>query len=296
LKWLVAALFLAGAQGRTLYEDPTRSIRIYGYTTAEGGTNANGDFEFQMSGNPATVESRLQGMTLQGSKASGVVAPARSEKEPAFIKSLTVDGPAVLTLDSAMMYQAQRETAALFKTKAPDAPTSTDTAKLTTDRFIYSGTGTKGVFTIPDPFQIEARSEGQTPSLQYQQSMTATGSKATINLDPAALSTIPIQTGTISGPVKVQIDRTETATGKAPERTLLNGEADQVELDLKSQRTITLTGNVKVRGESGLYLGTSEGDTVVIFLDESLKPIRVRVTGSPTKSTLRDKSAGGGGK
>jgi lipopolysaccharide export system protein LptA len=126
--------------------------------------------------------------------------------------------------------------------------------------------------------------------------MTATGSKATINLDPAALSTIPIQTGTISGPVQVQIDRTETATGKAPERTLLNGEADQVELDLKPQRTITLTGNVKVRGESGLYLGTSEGDTVVIFLDESLKPIRVRVTGSPTKSTLRDKSAGGGGK
>ncbi|HJP84240.1 MAG TPA: hypothetical protein VJ835_12130 [Fimbriimonadaceae bacterium] len=296
MKWLVVAICLAGAQGRTLYEDPTRSIRIYGYSSAEGGTNANGDFEFQLVGNPATVESRLQGMTLQGSIASGVVAPARSEKEPAFIRSLNVDGPAVLTLDSALMYQAQRDNAARFGTKAPEEPKGTDTAKLTTDRFVYSGTGSDGIFTIPNAFRIEARSEGQTPSLQYQQTMTATGSKATINLDPAAISTIPIETGTISGPVKVHIDRTETALGKPSEKTIMDGEADQVVLDLKSERAITLTGNVKVRGESGLYLGTSEGDTVVIFLDESLKPIRVRVTGSPTKSTLRDKSAGGGGK
>ena len=105
---------------------------------------------------------------------------------------------------------------------------------------------------------------------------------------------MPIETGTITGPVQIDLKSTETDPAKpTPTQNTITGVADNLDLDLKSTRTITLRGNVKIEGESAVYRGASEGDIVVVYLDESLKPIRIRITGDPTKSTLKDKSGGG---
>jgi hypothetical protein len=295
LKAIAAILLIATMQGRTLYEDPTRSIRIYGYTEAEGGTTAQGDFEFKMIGKPAVVESRLQGLMVSGPSIAGTVAPGPSPGEPAFIRDLAIDGGAKLRLDSDLRYQGLVETSKRLGTPVPGVPPTKDVAILQAPRFAYVGTSASGTVTIPDPFTMEANSAGKAGEGTFTQSITATGTKGTLQIVPQDSDQLPIRTGEISGPVQVDVVREEAHPGKpAPEVTRINGVADGITFDLREQRTITLRGNVRIRGESGLYLGTSEGDMVVITLDETLKPIRIRVTGDPTKSTLREKGPGGG--
>ena len=293
MKTLAAVLLLAVIQGRTLYEDPTRSIRIHGYTQAEGGTLENGDFEFSMRGNPAVVESRVEGMVVTAPTLSGTVSPASSSAR-AFIRVLNVEGGSVVTLDSAIAHQAQVDLAKRAGAAAPAEPDTREASTIRSASFGYLGTGGEGTLAIPQAFTIESHSDGRVGDTSFNQTLTAEGTQATIKLDPATSAEIPVKSGTISGPVKLKISRSETKTG-APQPTLseLEGFADNVEIDLQTARTITLRGNVKVSGFSGLYQGTSEGDVVVVTLDQAMKPIRIRITGDPTKSTLRERKQGG---
>ena len=291
---VLAALILATLfQGRTLYEDPTRSIRVYGYTQAEGGTLENGDFEFTMRGNPAVVESKLEGMSISSPAMSGVVAAATPSTR-GFIRTLEVQGGGMVTLDNATAYQAQVDQARRLGTPVPAAPTANDVSTIKSERFAYSGGATQGTLSIPQSFSVESKSAGKTGDKTFEQTMTAQGSQAVLQLDPAAVGAVPLRSGTITGPVTLKINRSETQPGTTqPTLSELNGVADNVEIDLSSARTITLRGNVKVSGFSGLYQGTSEGDVVVVTLDDAMKPIRIRVTGEPTKSTLRERKPGG---
>jgi lipopolysaccharide export system protein LptA len=193
-----------------------------------------------------------------------------------------------------MAYQAQSELAKRLGTQAPALPTSHDIATIASAQFEYSGSATQGTLTLPQPFTMESKAVGKSGDKSFDQTMTAEGSQATIQLDPASAGKVPFQTGKISGPVKLKILRSETAGTQPPTLSELNGSADMVEFDLTTSRTITLKGNVKVSGSSGLYQGTSEGDTVVVSLDENMKPIKIRITGDPTKSTLRERKPGGG--
>lgn len=293
MKVAATLIVLALLQGRTLYEDATRSIRVYGYSEAEGGTLENGDFEFKMTGKPAIVESRLEGFKISGLNFAGTIGAATADSR-SFVRSLDVRSDVVAVLDSQVRYQTQQEHANRFGTPAPTTPTSTDVATIRAERMTYSGTAVSGSFTIPSAFTLEAASNGKQGSGTFRQTLTASGSGTTLVVNPDSRGAIPIESGSITGPVKVDIDRKEIEAGKPETQTLMNGVADRVDLDLKTARTITLTGNVRIHGESGVYVGTSEGDTVVITLDESLKPVRIKITGAPLKSTLRDRSSGGG--
>ena len=295
MKTLVVLAVTLAVQGRTLYEDSARSIRVYNYVQGEGGTLENGDFEFRITGRPAAVESRLQGLTVTGPSIEGKLAPAASPQSAGFLRELIVSGGTTLTLDSQLRNASLTEHSKRFGTPLPANPSSRDMATVRTDRMAYVGDSAKGTFTVPGSFTLEADSSGARGETQFQQKLTANGSSATFELNPQANNVIPIKKGTIAGPVTVDIDRTETRpSAPQPERTKIHGVADAVDLDLEGSRTVTLRGNVKVQGESTIYQGTSEGDTVVIFLDESLKPIRIRISGEPAKSTLRDKRDGGG--
>jgi len=292
VKVAATLMVLALLQGRTLYEDATRSIRVYGYSEAEGGTLENGDFEFKMTGKPAIVESRLEGLKISGLNFSGTISSA-TEGSRSFVRTLDVQSDVVATLDSQVRYQTQLEHSNRFGTPAPKAALGTDSANIRADRMLYSGTATTGRFTIPSTFSLEAVSNGKQGEASFSQTLTASGSAAEFAVNPNPEQSIPIESGTISGPVKVEINRKESQPGKPESQTVMNGVADRVELDLKTNRTVTLIGNVRIHGESGVYVGTSEGDTVVITLDESLKPVRIKITGAPLKSTLRDRSSGG---
>jgi hypothetical protein len=293
MKVAATLMVLALLQGRTLYEDATRSIRVYGYSEAEGGTLENGDFEFKMGGTPATVESRFEGFKISGLNFTGTIGAATAETR-AFVRALDVQSQVVAILDSQSRYETQLEHSNRFGTPAPKPPSSKDVATIRADRMTFAGTAASGNFAIPSAFTIESVSSGKQGEASFSQTLTASGSGAAFVVNPNPGGAIPIESGSISGPVKVEISRKETAPGKPESQTLMDGIADRVELNLKSERTITLIGNVRIHGESGAYVGTSEGDTVVITLDESLKPVRIKITGSPLKSTLRDRSSGGG--
>jgi hypothetical protein len=302
MKPIVAALALILAwQGRTLYEDKASSLRITNYTEAEGSTEPNGDFTFAVKGNPAIVESRLDGLKIESPSMDGVLGQGTQGKS--FIRTLHVLGGAVVTMDSTVRFNAASAHAKQFNLPVPPSPNSTDKTILTTDHLNYAGEATGGVFTIEQPFAITFNSDGRqkvdgktgTIEKAYHQVATVNGKSGRVTLNPGGKGFELLQTGQLDGPVTLHIERTETTPGApASELTIMDGTADRISFDLPGSHTITLAGNVKITGENPLYRGTSEGDKAVITLDETMHPTKVRITGNPTKSTAKEKGSGGG--
>ncbi len=313
MKTLFAILILSSIQGRTLYEDAEQSVRLSGYTSAEGGTESNGDFSFEAKGNPLTLEARLQGMAIVGPTMTGILGRAVDSKDAkrsiSFVRSLDATGGPVVTFDSESRFVVQTEHSKKFKLPPPAPMNSATFAKLRTSELAYRGSESEGTFAIPKPFEVEMHVKGQgktqvkdaagkqtqTVAKQFTNEATVSGASATVRIDPSAIGVNQLTSGLIKGVVKLRMKQVETtALAPEPQITMLDGLAEEISFDLKEKRTITLTGNVMLSGNTSVYAGKTEGDQAVIWLDENLKPIRIRITGQPTKSSLREKKSGGG--
>lgn len=297
----LAVLLALSQGGRVLFEDKDGQIRLSNYTTAEGGVEENGEFSFQMEGKPALVESLLDGLGIAGPKMSGAVTPGKA-KSKGFINRLDVSGNVRLTLDSEVRFNAIN-TQLKRQGKPEMAKTeSKEVMELVTAQLNYRGGSEQGVFTVPEPFVVrsvsddisETKVQGKAIRSTLHEEFVVNGRSGAFSLNPGAKGLGRLETGEIKGPVSMEMIRTEKPPepGK-PEITKLLGTADSIAFDLKTSRTITLKGNIRIEGENGLYRGSSEGDMAVITLDENYKPVKIRITGDPTKGTVQDKRGGG---
>lgn len=297
----LAVLLALGQGGRTLFEDKNGQIKVSNYTTAEGGVEENGEFSFQMEGKPALVESLLDGLSIAGPRMSGAVTPG-TDKSKGFINRLDVTGNVKLTLDSEVRFNAVN--AQLKRQGKPEMvkSASKEVMDLLTAQLNYRGGAEQGVFTVPVSFMIrsvsddvsETKVKDKVIQTTIHEVFVVSGRSGVFSLNPGAKGLGRLESGEIKGPVSFEMVRTEKLPEPAkPELTKLSGTANSITFDLKTSRTITLMGNIRIEGENGLYRGSSEGDMAVITLDENYKPVKIRITGDPTKGTVQDKRGGG---
>lgn len=295
-------MLLLGQGAQFVYRSADQFLTIYQAKSFESEYVENGDIRFELIGgpNPVVVESRLDGLRLSSSELNGLVSKTEEEKPGggkatrSYFKELKATQNSTLVLDSTALYEAQVEQAKRLGQPAPATPESKDKSTLKTQALTYSGDPLNGTLTLPNEFNIESNASGKVKEVTFTQTTTASGKSGSFTLDPKAKGKVnPIRRGSIAGPVVITINRTEKSPDKPePELIKISCSADRVELDLVEARTITLTGNVKLDGENGLYSGSSVGMVAVITLDESLKPIKIRITGEPVDSRFKKKDGG----
>lgn len=311
---MVAGILLLGQAPQFVFRSADQYLTVYRGKTFDIEYLTNGDVLFRVEGGSdvVLVESKLDGLKISSNVMNGVESKVEEEIERevnkkivkdkvkrSYFKELKADRNTTLILDSALQYEAAISQAERLKIAPPEKPTSTETTTLRTNSLVYSGIATEGNLLVSSPFTVNSDSNGKVNETTFTQKLTASGTSAKFSLDPKAKATengkktSPIRTGTILGPVKVNIDRTETTPGEPlPVRINITCSADKVDLNLVGDRTITFTGNVKLDGNNGLYTGSSTGAMAVITLDENMKPIKIRITGEPVDS--RFKKTGGG--
>lgn len=305
MKTLVIVL-LALAQMRVVYEDPAHDLSIKGNDITEWNatTNDKGDIPFSIAGSPVIIASANQGLTISAPKMNGTIATIRQPKAPTqtFIQMLHVEGGTTTTFNGADAYAGDVAKAKRLKQPVPPEPKETSNATLKTERFDYSGTEAAGTFTLPVAFNLTSATNGVVPPKKqgdplknFVQNMTADGTSGKVDLNPASKDKKNfLKTGHIEGPIKFHIDRSESAAG-APLASVgkLDGEADQLDFDLATTRTITLSGHVKLNGDLPALAGFYGCDVAVIKLNEAGEVVEVRMTGKPTISRVKEKKAGG---
>ena len=95
----------------------------------------------------------------------------------------------------------------------------------------------------------------------------------------------------------VHVVRNTVTDGKADPTTDLTASADAMALDFTAaEHSITLTGNVDVKGTSDVYAGYTKAANAVIFFGADWKVTRIEMTGSPTESNIRPRPSSGGGR
>lgn len=314
MKSAALILLLAIGQGRTLFEDPERSVTISNYSQAEGGVDLEtGNYSFWATGAPLRITSRLQGLLIEAPRVEGLVGrgpdPSDEKRITSFARELNVTGNATVTFDSQAQYAALSDHAKRFKLDPPEPLGSVEMAILQTDRFSYQGDQAQGALTIPTAFTIEFKSNGEeeveikgaTPDLakmakrRNEGLATVSGGSGVIELLPGAQGMNQLRAIVITGRPKFHITRKESTEGIATAQvSVMDGEADEVRITMGENRTVTLIGNVTFSGSANTYAGSTEADQAVITLDQNMKPIRIRFTGNPINSRVRENKVGGG--
>lgn len=311
---LLASFAPIASQGQILFDDKQNSIKAYNHTSANAESRDDGAYIFKMIGNPAIVESRLDGMTVSAPSISGIFGPQVRGQRTRYIEKLDVTGGATVVYDSGIKLQTEQEFAKKYGTPEPESRVGKDVSTMKTDRFEYNGVANEGAFAFPAPFTIHTDSRGQrlvkgkpatatqpaVPDVlkEYHAVADVDGISGLMNINPAAKKLGFLQTGSINGPVTMTIKVTEKAPSLPDEVTDLKMLADRIDFDLVKENTITLTGNVVIEGETNTFVGKSEGDLAVLTVDPAtLKVLKIRITADPTKSTFREKKpvkSGGG--
>lgn len=304
MKLAVLAAALLVGQGQIFYQDLDGTLRVSNVKEGEGGS-AKGVFSFDVIGSPLVVVEKLEvGLKVTAPKIDGKLATsADPTRQLSYIRELHTHNGTVATIDSKAAEDASIDLAKRRGTPPPKRAESHSVSEFRTDRLDYSGTEEKGKFTIPGAFTLNSKAEGlmhmkaenQTIDKRFTQTIDAKGVFGTFNLDPSVQKEqVPLQSGTVEGPMTFELVRSETTVGtNQVEVSKFSGAADRAVIDLEKERTITFSGHVKVRGENSALIGTSEGDTVILYLDETLNVIRVKILGEPAKSTAREKKGGG---
>jgi len=293
---------LALSQGRVFYQDVTGTLRVSNLEKGGGSSSPDG-FEFDGVGKPLIVESLEDGLKIEAPSMKGILVPKKpGAAEPAYIKEVHAAGGMSLTSDSEIAYAAQLQQAERNGQEAPAKPTSKDLMSLVTDKLDYLGSREMGTLTVPTSFVLNSSSEGTTNKIEdkktvpitYTQTIKATGTSGKFVLSPSeTVKKKALQSGTLEGPLVFDLSRSEVSEGKAPEITKIHATAKQALIDLKTDRTITLTGDVEVTGENSALVGKTSCDRAILYLDENLKPIRIQLEGSPAESSTRQKRSGG---
>ncbi|MBC8066552.1 MAG: hypothetical protein H7Y17_17105 [Chlorobia bacterium] len=298
-------LIVAAGQGKVLYRSPDSSLVVSNFTSNGGVFLEDGNIGFDAVGTPLKIESLDRGFTISAAHIKGVLVPQREPTTKAsYIKEMTGEGGMIAHFDSQVAHDYQVSRAIQDGGLVPAAMLGHDTADIRSERFTFAGDPVQGTLTLPGKFTFittglknDTLPDGTSVTKVSRQSSTMTGTSGLVTLWLGAGIDRRVKTATVEGPITFVLDQVETdAKSITPVITNLKGWADRAEIDMEKGQTITLLGNVKLQGERGLYLGTSEGDKAVITLDKELKPSSIRITGEPTKSTLREKKGGGGSK
>lgn len=263
--WLLGALSClavgyAAQQVKVNYRDQNFTLQNFDVFNA---TLEPDRVNFSGSGRPLSVITPE--MTLSGAKAEGVAV--RGANRQYFIQSTTVSGGAKAEMTS------------------PNGPT-----RIQSDVLRYTGTPTEGRIEFPGSIEINSVSNTTTGPTTTAGTLRITGASgfSTIVLGAANGG---MRLGELAGPVTIQVH--SERRGAATEISDLDARGDSLRYDLTtSPATVTLTGNVTMNGKGPAVSGEVLADTMTVSLDPDMKPIRVDVTGSPAKTTLRQEKPG----
>ncbi len=313
MKGMVLVALAILTQGRVLFEAPDRSLSIANFSESRGGVDfETGDYTFWATGKPLRIDSNLQGLHIESPEVDGIIGrgthPVDKNRIITFARQLDAKGDSVVTFDNKVQHAALVEHAKKFKLDPPAPLETSRVAILKTHSFVYEGDQAKGVFTMPNAFTLEFRSEGtslveikdgqseetQKVRKRTESFATANGTSGTLDLLPLEQRLRQIQGGHIKGRPKFHITLVETTEGQpTPQTSVLDAEADELQLSMTETRTVKLIGNVVLTGTSNAYAGKTEADEAVITLDENMKPIYIRFTGAPINSRIRENKPGG---
>jgi len=293
-------------QGQVLYQDPSHDLVLSGkgVTNWSGETLDNGDLSFRASGDPLVLEAKNQGATITTPRLNGTFASAKGAdgKTMTYAKVLHAEGGTTTVFDGQAAYAGDIAKAQRLKQPTPPEPKEISKGTLKTDHFDYAGSQESGTFTLPVAFDVTSDTKGMIepkkkgdPVKAFLQNMEMHGSSGVINLNPGSKDKKDfLKTGHIEGPITFHMDRSESVAG-APFASVgkLDGQADKLDLDLVTERTVTLSGHVKLNGDLPNYISVTGGEKAVLKLNDAGEIVSVTFTGSPTTSTIKEKKGGG---
>lgn len=232
------------------------------------------------TGRPFFLRWLDRGIELEGR--TGEVTAARSPEGEYALTFAQIGGGITLSQDS-------QRADAFFKRVSADW----QKLVLTTDRIDLTGTSEQSTVAMAGRFQIEATSHRTRGRETTDQNIQAVASSGTVTFLTNPRDMDAIREGTILGPIQVTLDRT-VWIGSQPKRgTHLEGGADRLDIDFISpKRTMTLTGNVSVKGHSDAYSGDTRAAKAVITFGPDGQITSIEMTGSPTTTQLKPHSGG----
>ena len=284
---LVAAFLTTlclAAQIKVNYRDG--DFTLSGFNTFNA-TLENGGVQFSGDGVPVSIEITSSGVVVTGKSAQGTTQKDASGNY--YLKEAVINGDAHLSVDSqkAYEYASRRKDS----TQKPNGVTKTD---ITSDQIRYAGDAGTGRIDFPGAMNIDSTSTGsevakdQTKT-DFTHTLHLTGANGFVTmLVTSAPATNPLRTGDISGPVTYS-GKSQTISKGITQETTFDGKADHMKFDFtQDPRTITLTGNVTLSSKGPAASGDISADTVVVTVDANLNPVKIDISGSPTKTTMRE--------
>jgi hypothetical protein len=212
-------------------------------------------------------------MTATARSVEGTAAPA--ESGTISVRDVTLQGGVVLVFDSSMQH-AHLVERGLRTGDAAEAGVS----RIESETLQLSVGPDAARVTVPAALTLasESRTEGRVQTLH----LSGARGELLLNPDPNSGAN-SLRTGVLVGPIHFALTRDEDG-----EATKVEGTADRLELDLVStERTIRMTGNVRITGEGAQYSGETRAASVVVTVDETLRPIRYVFQGAPTETRIR---------
>jgi hypothetical protein len=267
------AVATAGLQDRLVYRDPARSLMLYNFDTYSI-DHGDGTILFKGTGEPLTIVARESGLTMRGNSTTG---SARFHNGTYVLEQAETIGNSQIVLDS-----RERDAFLNERNLTQEIQEGQTRATLTSSRMLWRTQNDLGRAIFPEPLRLVASSQSETDT----QTWTFSGLSADVLFAASGESaqTWPRE-GTIEGPIEFSLS--STSHGEA------EGRADRLVLGVKgAHRTLTMSGNVQVRGTGRTYAGESHASQVVVVLNDDMQPIRYEFLGQP--ATTRIRPAGGG--
>lgn len=314
MKSLVVAFSLIALwQGVTRLQSPNGEIEIHHKRITIGA----GGGSLTVEGAPALLNWKDAGV-----KASAALITAEAGTDVAarayFLKSANLTGAARLEFDNVARHAFLADLAATRGVPAPPTPESNLQAVITSETMTYTGDFDLGTATIPGALHAASRAHGEERvALKTGQALRVYDDSAEFRATSGTFEVathpkegaLPFRKGSIMGPTTFSYRRQSTLDGAPEPPNQIDGTADRIDFDFTGEnRTVTLTGNVRVEGRITVlsggkhtpYEATTSGARAVITFGPKMEFRQIVMEGDPTDSTIKRPStqgaSGGGGR
>jgi hypothetical protein len=285
VRWVSVAVlsfaWIAGFQSVQVYRDRAASFEVRQFSRMSSSTEGlqPGSRKIEAEGKPLLAEWFAQGIKVRTHQLEAMVSEVANDRFQ--MDSATLTGDAQLVLDGAKI--------------EPNNPQAIGLTEVNSQTIQVQRIGDGYRVTSPGPLDVKSvgqgtrvvRIDGQNREVPTRNETYLKGSKAEFTLDSeSAAGQNPLRSGTIEGPVEVRLVRTDLNVQALQSTVKVTG--NRLEMDLRaSQPYLRLSGGLQIEGDDAAFNGVSNADTATIVLNERQAIVRVELSGSPIKTTLK---------
>ena len=226
---------------------------------------------------------------------------AQADPKTIELREGTIEGKAVIHMDTEKGYQANLKFSASKHLPAPKAPAEFRVSQLETEKILYSGNVSRGTLTMPTAWKYSESDSGdatkvddkKTSHIHFVQTFNCDAANGLLVIRQGQTGQLDqIESGLAEGPVHFKFIRDETnLETKVLTHTSYVGVADRVEINMLTQPgTVTASGHVIVDGDSNGALTNFKVDRLVMTVSPQMEPISVQMFSGVTTVKSKDGS------